>query len=126
MTRPTRLETDAARTKGLGYALRQLDETTGRWLLIDAGSRFISETEARYAMVELELLAATWAVAKCRYYLLGLQHFELWVDHQPLKSILDRQSLDCVENPRLQRLKSRLAPYNFHHAVGKGKGACCR
>lgn len=45
--------------KGLGYALHQLDEASGKWLLIDAGSHFISETESRYAMVELELLAAT-------------------------------------------------------------------
>lgn len=120
VTRATRLETDAARTKGLGYALRQQDDA-GRWVLIDAESRFISETEGRYAMVELELLAATWAVAKCRNYLLGLKHFELWVDHQPLKSILDRQTLDCVENPRLQRLKVRLAPYAFTTVWVKGK-----
>lgn len=44
--RQTRLDTDAARTKGLGYALRQLDEERGKWVLIDAGSRFISETES--------------------------------------------------------------------------------
>lgn len=121
MTRQTRLETDAARTKGLGYALRQLDETSGKGVLIDAGSRFVSETESRYAMVELELLAATWAVAKCRQYLLGLRHFDLWVDHQPLKSILDWQTLDCVENPRLQRLKAGLAPYTFTTTWVKGK-----
>ena len=100
---------------------RQLDEASGKWLLIDAGSRFISETESRYAMVELELLAATWAVSKCRNYLLGLGHFDLWVDHQPLKSILDRQTLDCVENPRLQRLKARLSPYSFTTTWVKGK-----
>lgn len=93
----------------------------GKWLLIDAGSRFVSETESRYAMVELELLAATWAVAKCRNYLFGLRPFKLWVDHQPLKSILDRQSLDCVENPRLQRLKAHLSPYSFTTTWVKGK-----
>lgn len=97
-----------------------MDEATGKWLLIDAGSRFILETESRYAMVELELLAVTWAVSKCQNYLFGLHHFNLWVDHQPLKSILDRQSLNCVENPRLQRLKARLAPYSFTTTWVKG------
>lgn len=116
-----RLETDAARAKGLGYALRQLDEATRKWVLIDAGSRFILETEGRYAMVKLELLAVTWAVQKCRNYLLRLRHFDLWVDHQPLKSILDRQSLDCVENPRLQLLKACLSPFSFTTTWVKGK-----
>ena len=62
-------------------------------------------------MVELELLAAVWAVKKCRLYLFGLPKFTLVVDHQPLGSILDKFTLDAVENPRLQRLKEKLAPY---------------
>ncbi len=41
--RPTMLQTDASRTKGLGYALLQQDEKE-HWCLIEAGSRFISET----------------------------------------------------------------------------------
>ena len=64
-------------------------------------------------MVELELLAAVWAVKKCRLYLLGLPKFTLVVDHQPLVSILDKFTLDAVENPRLQRFKEKLAPYVF-------------
>jgi hypothetical protein len=102
--RPTKLETDAARTKGLGYVMRQ-QAPDGKWMLIEAGSRFISETEARYSMVELELLAVVWAVKKCRLYLAGLPNFTLVVDHQPLRSILDKKTLDQVETPRIQRLK---------------------
>ena len=70
-------------------------------------------------MVELELLAATWAVAKCRGYLLGLQHFELWVDHQPLE--VDPRSAES----RLRRKSSAAAAeespraLQLHHAVGE-------
>ena len=117
--RPTMLQTDASRTKGLGYALLQQDGEE-HWRLIEAGSRFISETEARYAMVELELLGVKWAMKKCHNFLFGLPHFQLIVDHLPLVSILDKQTLDCVDNARLQRLKSH-KPLQFHHNLEKGK-----
>lgn len=97
-TAETALQTDASRKNGLGYALLQKQE--GRWRLIQCGSR----TESRYAMVELELNAVEWAMSKCRLYLLGLPKFILVVDHQPLVTILDKYTLDAVENPRLQRL----------------------
>ena len=48
---------------------------------------------------------------KCHLYLLGFQKFALLVDHQPLVSILDRQTLDMVDNPKLQRLKEQLSPF---------------
>ena len=73
--------------------------------LVQAGSRFITETESNYAMVELELLAVVWAMRKSQTYLQGLTNFELIVDHKPLKSILNTQTLDNVDNPRIQRLK---------------------
>ena len=73
---PTRLETDASRTKGLGYVLLQQAEDK-QWHMVEAGSRFITDTESRYAMVELELMGAAWAMKKCRMYLLGLPHFTL-------------------------------------------------
>jgi len=110
--RQTCLETDAARTKGLGYVLRQLTPE-GTWKLIEAGSRFLTDAETRYSMVELELLAVVWATKKCHIYISGLPEFSLVVDHQPLHSILDKKTLDQVETPRIQRLKMALTPYNF-------------
>lgn len=50
---------------------------------------------------------------KCRLYLLGLPMFSLIVDHQALVIILDRYTLDAVENPKLQRMKERLSPFVF-------------
>ena len=119
-SRETALHTDASRLNGLGYILLQKDPGTDRWHLIECGSRFVTPTESRYAMVELELLAITWAVQKLRLYLLGLSHFTLVTDHRPLVGILDRQTLDAVDNGRLKRLKVKLAPYNFTTVWRKG------
>ena len=65
----TRLETDASRLNGLGFALRQLHGKN--WKLVQCGSRFLSDTESRYAMIELELLGVVWAMKKSKMYLLG-------------------------------------------------------
>ena len=115
----TALHVDASRNKGMGYAL--LQRHGQQWKLVDANSRWCSPTETRYAIVELELAAVEWAVRKNRLFLLGLPSFTVVVDHQALVSILDRQTLDAVENPKIQRLKERLAPYVFRTEWRKGK-----
>ena len=52
--------------------------------MIKAGSRFISETKSRYAMIEIELLGTVWAVKKCRMFLQVLPEFEVATGHMPL------------------------------------------
>ena len=118
--RRTVLETDAARLKGLGFCLRQQDEH-GHWRLIQCGSRFLSETESRYATIEVELLAITWAATKCSTYLKGMQNFEIITDHRPLVPMLNKKSLQDIENPRLQRLREMLTPFNFTATWRKGQ-----
>ena len=81
--------------------------------MIQAGSRFVTDAEANYAMVELEMKGVEWVIKKCRLYLLGLQHFTVVVDHQALVPIINKFTLDAVENPRLLPMKERLAAYNF-------------
>ena len=76
-TAETVLQSDASRKNGLGFAL--LQQQSNQWRLIQCGSRFISDTESRYAIVELELKAAQWAVKKCRLYLIGMPIFTLVV-----------------------------------------------
>ena len=110
LNHPTRLSTDASR-QGLGFILQQ--QSNNKWTLIQAGSRFLTDTESRYAVIELEMLAVAWAIQKCKLFLSGLQHFCLLTDHNPLVPILNSRRLDEIENPRLQRLKSRLMSYNF-------------
>ena len=116
---PTMLQTDASRLKGLGFALLQKHEDV--WKLTQAGSRFTTDTESRYAMVELELLAVVWAIHKCRIYLQGLPKFDVVVDHKPLESILNKQTLDMIDNPRIQRLKEKLGGFTFRTTWQKGK-----
>ena len=110
LNNPTRLSTDASR-QGLGLILQQ--QSNNQWTLSQAGSRFLTDTESRYATIELEMLAVAWAIQKCKLFLSGLQHFCLLTDHNPLVPILNSRRLDEIENPRLQRLKSRLMAYNF-------------
>ena len=120
---PTVLQTDASRLYGLGYALLQ-DHGGGQLKLIQCGSRFLTDTETRYATIELELLAVVWAMMKCKFYLIGLQHFSLVTDHRPLVPILNSYSLDAIENPRLQRLKEKISAFIFTAAWRPGKELC--
>ena len=115
----TALHVDASKRNGMGYAL--LQRHGDQWKLVDANSRWCSDTESRYSTTELELAAAEWAIRKCRLYLLGLPSFSLVVDHQALVSILDRHTLDTIESPKLQRLKERLSPFVFNTIWRKGK-----
>ena len=117
---PTYLHTDASRTRGLGFALLQKC-ADGQQALIHCGSRFVTDTESRYAMIELELLAVVWAMQKCKLYLLGISKFNLIVDHRPLVPILNSKGLDEIENPRILRLKEKLMPFSFHAEWKKGK-----
>ena len=100
MEKPTRLCTDASR-HGIGFVLQQ-KISEGQWVLIQAGSRFLSSVESRYAVIELELLAVAWGVSKCKMFLTGLQHFKVITDHNPLVPILNSHYLDKIENPRVQ------------------------
>lgn len=116
---PVMLQTDAARLKGLGYVCLQKHERA--WKLIDCGSRFLTDTESRYATIEMEMLAITWAVKKCKRFLAGREHFDIITDHKPLIPIVNTKGLYDIENPRLQRMRESLLPYSF--VLGWKKGA---
>ena len=118
VSRPTRLCTDASR-QGLGFILQQ-QSPTGQWVLVQAGSRFLSEAESQYAVIELEMLAVAWAANKCKAFLMGLQNFQVITDHNPLIPILNNHRLDEIDNPRLQRLKTKLMAFNLTAKWCKG------
>jgi hypothetical protein len=69
----------------------------------------------------LELEAVEWAIRKCSLYLSGLPTFVVMVDHKALVAILDKYTLNAIENPKIQRLKKRLSPYSFTTIWRKGK-----
>ena len=115
---PTVLQTDAAKTRGLGFALLQRHGTD--WRLVQCGSRFLTDTESRYAVIELELTAVLWACKKCHVFLAGLPHFDVVVDHRPLVTILNHKQLSAIDNPRLQRMREKLSLYSFTTSWQKG------
>jgi len=110
----TRLITDASRLKGLGFFLKQKQEDNS-WRTVQAGSRFLSAAESRYAMIELEMLGIAWAALKCRNFIDGLpqERFEIWTDHQPLVPILESYTLPEIQNRRLQRLRMKVDHLQF-------------
>ena len=116
-TKPTRLSTDASQ-RGIGFILQQKKQDM--WSLIQAGSRFLSGAESRYAIIEFELLAVAWSIAKCHLFLAGLPHFTVNTDHHPLIPILNSHRLDEIENPRLQRLRMKIMGYKFTAEWVKG------
>ena len=104
--KPTRLYTDASRLHGLGFVLKQ-KQSDGNWRIVQAGSRYLSGAEERYAMVELELLAIAWACQKTASFIEGI-NFMIVTDHKPLIPILGDYSLAGIENKRLQRLQMKV------------------
>ena len=69
------------------------------WQTVFDGSRFCTQAEQSYTPIKGEALAASWAVNKCRYFLLGLPNFTLAIDHKPLIPIFSHKTLDLIVNP---------------------------
>ena len=115
----TILLTDASNLYGLGYALVQIDpkDPKKKFNLIRCGSRSVSDTESRYAPIELEALAIEWAIRRSKIYLLG-SNFKVQTDHKPLVGIFNRRD---TENLRLQRIMEKVDNYTFTVEYVKGK-----
>ena len=117
---PTRITTVSADASsyGLGAVLLQ-QQDDGKMHPVAYASRAMSETERRYAQIEKEALAITWACDRFSDYLIGL-HFQIETDHKPLVPLLG--SKDISELPaRIQRFRIRLMRYTYmiHHVPGK-------
>ena len=82
-------------------------------------SRSLSETEQRYAQIEKEALAITWACSKFSDYILG-RRFLIETDHKPLIPLLNTKNLDALP-PRILRFRLRLAKFDYivFHVPGK-------
>ena len=112
-----RVSADASKN-ALGAVLLQLNNEN-EWQPVEYASRKMTEAEGRYAMIEKEALAITWACEKFDYYLVG-RLFEIETDHKPLISILGEKDLSVLP-VRVQRFKLRMMRYDYliFHTPGK-------
>ena len=90
--------------KGLGAWVLQVEKP------VYFSSKALTEAQVVYVAIELELLAAAWAMNKFHHFLYT-SHFILETDQKPLKAILSK----CINQaiPRLQRILIRTFPYHF-------------
>ncbi len=96
-----------------------LQESTAGWRPVAFASRSLSETERRYAQIEKEALAITWACEKFSMYILGKQ-IEVETDHKPLVSLLGSKHLDSLP-PRILCFRLRLTRFDYAIAHVPGK-----
>ena len=73
--------------KGLGFILQQ--RNGDHWSVIQAGSRFLTSSETRYATIQKEILGIASSIQKCHKFWAVLSHFEILTDQNPLLSILN-------------------------------------
>ena len=57
-------------------------------------------------------MAIIWAIQKCDFYLKGLPNFPVATDHRPLVGTF-KKGISGLTNPRLQRLREKVAGYQF-------------
>jgi hypothetical protein len=79
----------------------------------------MTDAERRYAQIEKEALAITWACQKFSNYVLGSK-FLIESDHKPLIPLLGSKRLDDLP-PRIVRFRLRLSKFNYsiEHVPGK-------
>ena len=113
--KPIKIATDASKV-GLGAVLQQYHDN--EWLPVAYASRAVSDCELRYAPIELETLAVTFACERFHQYIYG-QRIEVEADHKPLVTIFKKP---LSESPlRIQRLRLRLQRYDLVVSYTPGK-----
>ena len=84
-----------ASSYGLGAVLQQ-HQKNGELRPVAFISQSLSDTEKRYAQIEKEALALTWASERFQDYLIGL-HYTIETDHKPLVPLLSTKYLEIDE-----------------------------
>ncbi len=108
-----------ASSYGLGAVLWQ-ETKKGERKPVAYASRSLTTTEERYAQIEKEALATTWACEKFNDYVLG-KDILIETDHKPLVPMLGSGKILDQLPPRIQRFTMRLMKYSYSicHRPGK-------
>ena len=117
-SKETKIAADAS-SYGLGAVLLQ-EEEPGTWKPVSFISRSMTATESKYAQIEKEALAVTWACERSSNYIIG-KSITIETDHKPLVPLLTKHTIDKLP-PRLQRYKMRLIRFHIkdvRHLPGK-------
>ena len=116
-TRETTISADAS-SFGLGAVLMQ-KQADGTMKPVAYASRSMTSSEQRYAQIEKEALATTWACEKFSNYIIG-KDITIETDHKPLVPLLGSKALYDMP-PRIQRFRMRLMRYSYtiKHIPGK-------
>lgn len=107
-----------ASSYGIGAVLFQR-QTNGDLKPIAYISRSLSPTEERYAQIEKEALAFTWACERLSDYLIGIK-FHIQTDHKPLVPLFSTKHLEDLPI-RVQRFRLRMMRFDFTIAHVPGK-----
>ena len=116
---PTKVSADAS-SYGLGAVL--LQKLHEGWRPVAFASRSMSEVEQRYAQIEKEALAYTWATEKFADYLIGM-NFTVETDHKPLIPLLSTKQLSSLP-PRVLRFRLHMDRFDFTISHVPGKHLC--
>jgi hypothetical protein len=87
--KPTLVSADSS-SHGLGAVLQQ-QQPDGTWRPVFYASRSLTDVERRYAQIEKECLALTWACERLSDFIVGIP-FQLLTDHKPLQLIIEQAS----------------------------------
>uniref|UniRef100_A0A5S6QFE8 RNA-directed DNA polymerase n=1 Tax=Trichuris muris TaxID=70415 RepID=A0A5S6QFE8_TRIMR len=107
-----------ASQNGLGAVLLQ-ETSEGKRRPVAFASRCLTDTEQRYAQIEKEAYAVTWACERFYMFLVG-KKFHVETDHRPLVALFSAKCLDDLP-PRIQRFRMRLMRFNFSISYVPGK-----
>ena len=86
---------------------------------IALASRTLTESEQKWAQIELECLSLVYACKKFSRYLIGIESFKLITDHKSLIPLINKTDID-KEPIRYQRLLFRLRRFNCTAEYSKG------
>ena len=107
-----------ASSYGLGAVLLQ-KQPQSNFKPITYISRSLMTTEQRYAQLEKESLAFTWACERFADYLIGLK-FHIHTDHKPLIPLFSTKNLEdlpvCIQRYRLRMIRFH---FTISHVPGK-------